>query len=66
MLQLIEQEATETHCHVAIINAIRDYLFNEGSIVIRHTYKEANNCADRLAKLGHRQYVGMSFFYSLP
>ena len=63
---LIEQEPVTTHVHAVIINSIRNLLTKDWTVEVNHVYREANNCADRLAKLGHKCPIGLSFFDQLP
>ena len=49
-----------------IINSIRNLLEDDWTFEISHVYREANNCADKLTKLGHSCPNGLSFFYQLP
>ena len=51
---LIEEELVATHVHAAIINSIRNLLTEDWTVEVNHVYREANNCADKLAKLGHK------------
>ena len=60
---LIEQESAASHAHTAIINSIRNLLVDEWIVEISRVYREANNCANKLAKLDHRYLIGLSFFY---
>ena len=60
---LIEQEPTATHAHAVIINSIRNLLLDDWTMEISHVYREANNCANKLAKFGHKCPICLSFFY---
>ena len=60
--QYISQGVKETHMYAPIINAARKLMEDaNNNIVIRHVYREANACADGLAKHGY-----IIFFDSLP
>ena len=38
----------------------------DGNVVIRHVYREANACANRLAKYEHSLPLGVVFFERVP
>ena len=59
---LVQQGVPSTHAYSTIIHA-NQRLVNEELCLI---YREANRCADRLARVSHKIPVGMSFFDRLP
>lgn len=54
-LSLISQEANPHHLHEAVMQGVRDLLARCWTVLLLHTWREGNSCADALAKLGVRQ-----------
>ena len=54
-----------SHAHGSLIRAIRSILVDDWNVEIRHTYCEANKCANSLAKYTHKLSLRLSFFNRL-
>ena len=63
---LVDEDALESHTHIALISFIKNLVGREWSVRISHVCHEANKCADGLARLGHSLPLGLTFFYELP
>jgi ribonuclease HI len=59
-LKLISEPVDEWHHYVAIIRNIKEILNRNRQVVILHTYREGNACADFLAKHGARNNRGFT------
>ena len=63
----ISQGVKRSHMHASIVNAVRSFLEEcDGNIENSHLYREANSCADGMAKQAHNLPLGVSFFDRLP
>ena len=64
---MIVQSVVDSHVRTPLVNAVRILMeqFN-GNVVVRHIYREANACADGLAKHGHSLPLGVVFFERVP
>lgn len=54
-LHLLAQPAGANHCYASVIKAIRMKRQSNWVVDLRHSLREANSCADLLAKLGSQQ-----------
>ena len=55
------------HIHAPLVRDIRNFLDdNDWNVEVGHTYREADSCADKLAKSGHNFRLGVKFFERLP
>jgi ribonuclease HI len=59
-LKLISEPVDEWHHYAAIIRNIKEILNRNWQVVILHTYREGNACADFLAKHGARNNRGFT------
>jgi ribonuclease HI len=59
-LKLISEPVDEWHHYAAIIRNIKEILNRNWHVVILHTYREGNACADFLAKHGARNNRGFT------
>ena len=64
--QLINHDIVATLSHISLVKAIQDLLNRDWNVVFRHEFREANRCADRLAKFEHSLPLGLSFYDKLP
>ena len=63
---LIKNQALETHGCSSLLRSITELLTREWNVEICHIYREANSCADRVAKHGHSCALGFNYFSVLP
>ena len=63
---LVQQGVPTTHVYIAIIRAIQRLINDDWNVELCLIYCEVNRYVDRLARVGHRLPMGMSFFDSLP
>ena len=67
MYQFIIQGGPDMHIHAPLVRDIRNFLDdNDWNVEVGHTYREADSCADKLAKSGHNFRLGVKFFERLP
>ncbi|RYR27976.1 hypothetical protein Ahy_B01g052052 [Arachis hypogaea] len=65
-VELIQKTSVEKHSQSTLIRAIKELLVGLESVVVRHIYREANFCADALAKAGQEQEDGVHCFKLPP
>ncbi|KAK2448759.1 hypothetical protein QL285_008006 [Trifolium repens] len=65
-LKLIYEPVDEWHHYAAIIRNIKEILDRNWQVVILHTYREGNTCADILAKHGARNNEGFTSIVVSP
>ena len=65
-LNLIKLGVLVTHSYSSLIVAVRNLLSEDLNVDFIHIFREANRCANSLAKFGHRLSKGISFFDKLP
>ena len=65
-LRLIKQEIPATYAYVTLVNAIHKLLDEEWHVELTHILKEADRCANQLAKFGHRLPLDRTFFDRIP
>ena len=63
---LISHQVLEAHVCSSLLKAIKELLSRDWNVEICHIYREANSCADRVAKHGHSCGVGFNYFSVLP
>ena len=66
VLQLISQETQASHSHVALINAVKCFLHEDWNIEIINIFREANECDNKLANVGHRLRLVLAIYNSMP
>ena len=54
------------HLHASLINAIKGFLGEERNMEVRLVYREVNKCANKLARVGHKLHMGLTFNDNLP
>ncbi|KAK7260660.1 hypothetical protein RIF29_26901 [Crotalaria pallida] len=62
VLKLVQGEQNFFHAYATTIASIRDLLSRDWSVVLRHTLREGNQCADILAKKGSAMNSGLTVF----
>ncbi|XP_057747786.1 uncharacterized protein LOC130966983 [Arachis stenosperma] len=65
-INLIRSTAAETHIGASLVRSIKELLTKPQKVVIRHIFKEANQCADALAKYGQGMEKGITLFEEVP
>ncbi|KAL4305238.1 hypothetical protein AHAS_Ahas16G0058300 [Arachis hypogaea] len=65
-INLIRSTTAETHVGASLARSIKELLTKPQKVVIRHIFREANQCADALAKYGQRMGRGVTLFEEVP
>ena len=65
-VQLCQDSFSQAHVCRPLIMAIRNLRDSFGEVQIVHQFREANFCADGLAKLGHHLQPGFHIIEALP
>ena len=63
---LCQNSTLDFHACRPLISAVHNLCSRDWSVTICHAFREANLCADSLAKYGHQCPLGLSVFHSLP
>ena len=64
--QLLSQDNSVHNAYSSLVYAINRLRNQNWNVEIKLVYREANMCADRLAKHGHSLPLGITLFDSLP
>lgn len=65
-IQLVTSEVNQWHYYAALIRNIAELLSRNWNVVLAHTLREGNACADFFAKLGANGSSGWTLFDSIP
>nr|XP_025679114.1 uncharacterized protein LOC112779070 [Arachis hypogaea] len=60
-ITLTQKMSPEIHGNSSLIRSIKELLMKMEDVEVRHIYREANFCADALAKLGQEYESGINF-----
>ena len=63
VLKLIPATTDVHHSSHSLIRVIKDLMAKEWEVVALHTYHEANQCADGMAKQSHDTTHGVAFVF---
>ncbi|XLT87235.1 hypothetical protein HN873_008988 [Arachis hypogaea] len=65
-ITLTQKMSPEIHGNSSLIRSIKELLVKMEDVEVRHIYREANFCADALAKLGQEHELGIKFWEQPP
>ena len=65
-VKLCSKVSMDLHVCRPLVLAIQSLCHQIGEVQIVHQFREANACADLLARKGHELQPGVHLFYSLP
>ncbi|CAN1140453.1 Putative ribonuclease H protein At1g65750 [Linum perenne] len=63
-ITLLQNVDAPRHSHAALVAEFQALRNRKWEVVISHVYREANQCADYLANLGHSYCIGLHLFSS--
>ena len=64
-MQLIPKEVSSSHTCFLLVTAIRNLIERRWLVEVGQVFREANSCADCLAKHGHRCFASIHVYQSL-